>query len=179
MLFTFKGKSPKLGEGVFVAPGATVLGDVEIGDSSSIWFGAAVRGDVNYIRIGDRVNVQDLATLHCTAEFFPLTIGDDVSIGHNAVVHGCTIGSMSLVGIGARVLDGAVVGERSIVAAGAVVPEGKVFPPGSLLMGAPAKRVREVGEKELSRIIYTRDSYLELSREYLDATEFDNNGLGA
>ncbi len=166
MIAAFKGTMPRLGPGVYVAPTAIVLGDVEIGEDSSVWFGTVVRGDTHRIRIGIRTNVQDNCTLHVTAVRHPLEIGDDVSLGHRVVVHGCTIGSRCLVGMGAIVLDGAEIGEESIVAAGAVVPEGRRFPPRSLLMGTPARVARGITDDDLARVLGTRDDYLELARAY-------------
>ncbi len=163
-----------MGENCFLAPNCSVIGDVEMGEGSSVWFGSVVRGDVHYIKMGKRVNIQDLCTLHVTNVIHPLNIGDDVSVGHNAVLHGCTIGDRVLVGTGAVVLDGAYIGDDSIVAAGAVVPEGTTFPPRSLLMGVPAKRVRNISPEEGARIAYTTDSYLALGAEYLSQVKVDN-----
>ena len=147
---TLKGIAPKFGADPFLAETAVVIGDVVMGDQCSVWYNAVVRGDVHSIRIGDRVNVQDGAVLHCTYQPASLTIGNDVSIGHNAIVHGCTIHDKVLIGMGAIVMDHAVIGEGSVIAAGAVVLQNTVVPPGSLMAGVPAKRVREVGE-DLSR----------------------------
>jgi carbonic anhydrase/acetyltransferase-like protein (isoleucine patch superfamily) len=166
MMLSFGGKSPRLGEGVFLAPTATLIGDVTLGEGSSVWFGTVVRGDVHTIRIGARTNVQDLSLLHVTGGKFALTIGDDVTIGHHCVVHGCTVGSRVLIGMGAVVLDGATIGEESIVAAGAVVPEGATFPPRSLLMGIPAKKVRDITDADVARILEGRDNYKELQALY-------------
>lgn len=147
---TVNGITPAFGADGFLAETAVVIGDVVMGDRCSVWYNTVVRGDVNAIRIGHRVNIQDNATLHCTYQKAALTIGDDVSIGHNAIVHGCTIHDKVLIGMGAIVMDRAVIGEGSVIAAGAVVLEGTVVPPGSLMAGVPAKRLRDVGE-ELSR----------------------------
>lgn len=150
LIRTVRGFTPKFGEDAFLAETAVVIGDVVMGDGCSVWYNAVVRGDVHSIRIGDRVNVQDGAVLHCTYQRAPLTIGHDVSIGHNAIVHGCTVQDKVLIGMGAIVMDHAVIGEGSVIAAGAVVLQNTVVPPGSLMAGVPAKRVREVGE-DLSR----------------------------
>lgn len=166
MIAPFGNAKPRLAPGAFVAPTAAVIGDVELGEASSIWFHTVVRGDVHRIRIGARTNVQDACVLHVTGGRHPLHIGDDVSIGHRAVVHGCTVGHRVLIGMGAVVLDGAVIGDDSIVGAGAVVPEGAAFPPRSVLLGVPARRVREVTQAEVARIAGTRDDYLELTRAY-------------
>jgi carbonic anhydrase/acetyltransferase-like protein (isoleucine patch superfamily) len=139
------GHTPAFGDDCFLAETAVVIGDVVMGSQCSVWYNAVVRGDVNAIRIGDRVNVQDNATLHCTYQRAALTIGNDVSIGHNAIVHGCTVRDRVLIGMGAIVMDHAVIGEGSVIAAGAVVLEGTEVPPGSLMAGVPAKRIRDVG----------------------------------
>jgi gamma-carbonic anhydrase len=148
MIYEYNGMRPKLGKNVFVAPGAVVLGDVEIGDGSNLWFCTVARGDVNYIRIGRMVNIQDHCMLHVTGSRFPLTIGDEVVVGHRAVLHGCTIGNGVLIGIGALVLDGAVVEEGAIVAAGSVVAPGAVIPAGRVSMGIPARPGRETRADE-------------------------------
>ncbi len=145
LIRALNGITPTLGEGCFLAETAVVIGDVVMGDRCSVWYNAVVRGDVNSIRIGHRVNVQDGAVLHCTYQRTTLTIGNDVSIGHNAIVHGCTVHDKVLIGMGAIVMDRAVIGEGSVIAAGAVVLEGTVVPPGSLMAGVPARRIREVG----------------------------------
>ncbi len=151
-----RGSTPRFGSDAFLAETAVVIGDVIAGDQFSAWYGAVVRGDVNAIRIGDRVNVQDGAVLHCTYERAALTIGNDVSIGHNAIVHGCTIHDKVLIGMGAIVMDHAVIGEGSVIAAGAVVLQNTVVEPGSLVAGVPGKRIREVGadlsKNEIERI---------------------------
>ena len=139
-----KGVHPRFGSNTFIAPNATVVGDVVMGDDCSVWFNAVVRGDVNAIRIGDRVNIQDGAVIHCTYLKADTVIGDSVSIGHNAIVHGCRLEDFVLVGMGAIVMDKAVIGSHSIVAAGAVVTEGTVVEPGSIYAGVPAKRIKAV-----------------------------------
>lgn len=164
MVLPFRGIHPVIAETAFVAPTAVVLGDVEIGGDSSVWYGTVVRGDVHSIRIGAQVNLQDNSVFHVTAGRHPLAIGSRVSVGHRAVVHGCTLGDRVLVGIGAVVLDGAFVGDDSIVGAGSVVPEGTEFPPRSVLLGVPARRVREVTAADLERIEVTCESYLSLLR---------------
>ncbi len=166
MIVPFRGSVPQLASGVHVAPTAVIVGDVEIGEDSSVWFHTVIRGDVHRIRIGERTNIQDGCVLHVTGGVHPLRIGNDVSIGHRAVVHGCTVGDRVLVGIGAVVLDGARIGEESIVGAGAVVAEGASFPPRSLLLGVPARRVRDLTDDDLSRVLRTRDDYLRLVVAY-------------
>lgn len=176
MVFSFNGVAPRLGEGVFIAPGATVLGDVEIGRSSSVWFGSVVRGDSHWIRIGEDTNIQDGAVLHVTTGLFPLSIGSSVTIGHRAVVHGCNVGDRVLIGMGALVLDGAVIGEESVVAAGALVPEGAVFPPRSLIMGVPGKVVRPVADAEVFRILESCRIYRAAAADYLAGRCVDITG---
>jgi len=138
------GKAPQFGQNVYLAENCTVVGDVTMGDDCSVWFNAVVRGDVHFIKIGNRVNIQDGAVLHCTYQQAPLTIGNNVSIGHNALVHGCTLHDNVLIGMGAIVMDNVVVGENSIIAAGAVVLENTVVEPGSIFAGVPAKFVKKV-----------------------------------
>ncbi len=148
MILDWKNKSPRIPDSAFVAPNATVIGDVEIGEESSIWFQTVVRGDVHWIRIGDYTNIQDGSVLHVTSNVHPLYIGNRVTVGHMACLHGCKIEDSCLIGMGAVILDGAVIGEGSLVAAGALVPPGKVYPPRSLIKGNPAKVAREVTDKE-------------------------------
>jgi len=167
MTFPHLEKTPVYGRDVFIAPSATVIGDVETGDDSSFWFGVVVRGDVNWIRIGSGTNIQDGSKLHVTTDRFPLTIGDRVSVGHGAIVHGCTIGDDCLIGIGATVLDGASIGSGSIVAAGALVTEGTKIPDGQLAMGIPARAVRQVKKEEVQRILHTGVHYIKLKNRYL------------
>ena len=165
---------PTLAEDVYIAPGAWVIGDVEIGARTSVWFNTVVRGDMHYIRIGSETNVQDNATLHVTAERFPLVIGNRVTIGHRAIVHGCTIEDDCLIGMGAVVMDGAVIGKGSLVAAGALVPPGHVVPPDSLVMGTPARahKTVEVAERELIRL--SAAHYVDLAAEYLYPEDGDH-----
>jgi carbonic anhydrase/acetyltransferase-like protein (isoleucine patch superfamily) len=147
LILPVKGIHPRFGDGVYLAPNATVVGDVVMGDGCSVWFTAVVRGDVNAIRLGNRVNVQDGAVIHCTYEKTQTLVGDDVSIGHRAIVHGCTIGNQVLIGMGAIVMDNCVVGARSIIAAGAVLLEGTVVPEGSVFAGVPAKKVKDLSRE--------------------------------
>jgi carbonic anhydrase/acetyltransferase-like protein (isoleucine patch superfamily) len=167
MIRPYKGIRPKLGQRVFVDAGAAVIGDVEIGDDSSIWMGSVVRGDVNAIRIGARTNIQDLSVIHVSGGEFKTVIGDEVTVGHAAVLHGCLVDDGCLIGIGARVLDGAKVGAGAIVAAGSLVPEGRVIPPGRLWMGVPARDVREVTSAERERVQSNVVAYLALKDDFL------------
>jgi carbonic anhydrase/acetyltransferase-like protein (isoleucine patch superfamily) len=160
----YRGTLPKLGERVFLAPGAYLTGAVEAGDDVSFWFHTAARGDVNWIRIGARSNVQDGTVLHVTHETHPLVIGEDVVIGHSCMVHGCTLDNGCLIGIGARVLDGAVVESGAMVGAGALVPPGMRVTAGMLALGVPAKLARELSDGE-------RDSIVEIARRYVDVKD--------
>jgi carbonic anhydrase/acetyltransferase-like protein (isoleucine patch superfamily) len=144
-----KGVLPKFGKDCFLADNATVTGDVVMGDGCSVWFNAVVRGDVHSIRIGNNVNVQDGAIIHCTYQQAPVNIGDNVSIAHNAIVHGCTIHDNVLIGMGAIIMDGAVVQSNSIIAAGAVVKEGTIVGSGTVWAGVPAQKVKDIDERLL------------------------------
>lgn len=155
----------RIGDEVFIAENATLLGDVTIGDRSGVWFGAVLRGDRDRIVIGAGSNVQDNATVHGSTGF-PTLIGDRVSIGHGAIIHGCTISDEVLVGMGAIVMNGAVVGEGSIIGAGAVVTEGKVIPPGSVVLGVPGKIVKEVDEAQREHIRENAKVYVEMAGRY-------------
>ena len=166
MLVPYKGIYPKLSGSVFVVEGATVVGDVEIGTDSSVWFGAVIRGDVNYVRIGERTNVQDNSVLHVTKDTHPLIVGSDVTIGHLVVLHGCTIKDRALIGMGAVILDGAVIGEDSIVGAGALVTEGKLMPPKCLIIGSPARVTRELTDDEVARIARSARNYMDYTTSY-------------
>jgi len=155
-ILTVQGKEPQFGENCFVAPNATIVGDVIMGNECSVWFNAVIRGDVHYIKMGNKVNVQDGAIIHCTYLKHPTNIGNNVSIGHNAMVHGCTIHDNVLIGMGSIVMDGCVVHSNSIIAAGAVVLEGTIVEAGSIYAGVPAKKVKAVSEElingEINRI---------------------------
>ncbi|MCB0430245.1 MAG: gamma carbonic anhydrase family protein [Flavobacteriales bacterium] len=142
-----EGKEPQFGNNCYLADNATIVGDVVMGDDCSVWFNAVVRGDVHWIRIGNKVNIQDHAVIHCTYQKAPVTIGNNVSIGHRALVHGCTIEDNVLIGMGAIVMDGVVVESHSIIAAGAVVLEGTRVESGSVYAGVPAKKVKEVSKE--------------------------------
>jgi gamma-carbonic anhydrase len=144
------GHAPKFGKDCFLAENAAVIGDVVMGDQCSIWYNAVIRGDVHFIRMGNKVNVQDGAVVHCTYQKSPTTIGNNVSIGHNAVVHGCTIHDNVLVGMGAIVMDDCVVESNSIIAAGAVVTEGTRVPAGTVYAGVPAKKLKDISQELIS-----------------------------
>jgi len=148
-LFPYGDLFPKLDPSVFVAPGAKIIGDVEIGEKSSVWFNCVVRGDVNFIKIGSMTNIQDLSMLHVTNGKYPLVIGNKVTVGHSVTLHGCTLQDLSLIGMGAVILDGALVEYNSMVAAGSVVKPGFIVPSGKLVAGVPAKVVRDLTEEEI------------------------------
>ncbi|MCW8884026.1 MAG: gamma carbonic anhydrase family protein [Motiliproteus sp.] len=177
---SYQGMTPKLEKRVFVDPSSVVLGDVEIGEDSSIWPLVAVRGDMHRIRIGARTSIQDGSVLHIThagpynPDGFPLLIGDDVTVGHQAMLHGCTIGNRILVGMGAMVMDGAVVEDEVIIGAGSLVPPGKRLKSGYLYVGRPVKQARPLTEKEMTFFKYTAANYVRLKDKHL---EEDYSGL--
>jgi carbonic anhydrase/acetyltransferase-like protein (isoleucine patch superfamily) len=172
-ILSLQGKDPQFGENCFIAPNATIAGDVTMGSDCSIWFNAVLRGDVHYIKMGNKVNVQDGAVIHCTYLKHPTTIGNNVSIGHNALVHGCTIHDNVLIGMGSIVMDGCVVHSNSIIAAGAVVLEGTIVEEGSIYAGVPAKKVKMVSEAmitgEINRIADNYVKYSSWFEAYNDA----------
>lgn len=163
LIKTVKGIKPQFGKNCFLADNATITGDVIMGDRCSIWFSAVIRGDVHSVRIGDNVNIQDNATVHCTYQKAPVSIGDNVSIAHNAIVHGCTIHDNVLVGMGAILMDDVVVESHSIIAAGAVVSKGTLVKSGSVYAGVPAKKIKSVDvqlvEGEINRIANSYSMY--------------------
>lgn len=170
MIRPYRGRLPTLSESTYVDPSAQVIGNVELGEEVSVWCNTTLRGDVNSIRVGNRSNVQDNCCLHVDREK-PLVIGENVVVGHSVTLHGCVIEDECLIGMGATVLSGSRIGAGSIVAAGALVVEGAAFPPGSLLMGAPAKVRRTVSDEERERIRRNAASYVELSREYMEEAQ--------
>jgi len=167
MIHTFDGKSPRLGKDIFIADGAQVIGDVRLGDQASIWFNSVVRGDVGIIRIGARTNVQDLCTIHITGGQFDTTLGDDVSVGHRAVLHGCKVGDACLIGIGAVLLDGCEIGEETMIGANALVTPGTKIPPRVLAIGAPARVVRDLTPAEIQFRRLHSAQYVEYAAQYL------------
>lgn len=179
LILSVNGKMPVIGSSCFVAPNATIVGDVVMGDECSIWFNAVVRGDVNYVKMGDKVNVQDGAVIHCTYEKNPTNIGSNVSIGHNAIVHGCTVCDNVLIGMGAIVMDRCVVNSNSIIAAGAVVLEGTIVEAGSIYAGVPAKKVKDISAEkisgEINRIANNYTKYASWFENYYSVKE--NNML--
>ena len=165
---TFQGIKPTIPDSCFIEDTAVVIGDVVLGEDCSVWFNAVIRGDVNHIRIGNRTNVQDLCMLHVTHDTHPLIIGNEVTIGHSVVLHGCTIKDRVLVGMGAIVMDGAVIGEDSVVGAGALVVEGTVVPPKSVILGSPGRVRRGVSDAELAWIKESAANYVKYASQYMN-----------
>jgi carbonic anhydrase/acetyltransferase-like protein (isoleucine patch superfamily) len=171
MIRTFQGVTPTIPKSCFIEETGVVIGDVVMGEQCSVWFHAVIRGDVNYIRIGHRTNVQDLCMLHVTHDTAPLIIGDDVTIGHHVVLHGCTVKDRVLIGMGAIIMDGAVIGEDSVVGASALLTEKTIVPPKSLVLGSPAKVKRPVTEEELTWIRESAQNYIRYARQYMSDPE--------
>lgn len=169
---TINGNTPKIGEDCFIAENATIVGEVTMGDQCSIWFNAVLRGDVHYIKMGNKVNVQDGAVVHCTYKKSPTTIGNNVSIGHNAIVHGCTIKDNVLVGMGSIIMDDCIVESNSIIAAGAVVTKGTHVPEGTIYAGMPAKKIKDVSpELSAGEIDRIANSYVKYSGWFKEEKE--------
>lgn len=162
----YLGKSPQIDDSVFLCDGVRIIGDVTIGKDSSIWFNSVVRGDVYYIRIGERTNIQDNCTLHVTHNTYALTIGNDVTVGHSATLHGCTIHDNVLIGMGATVLDDAVINSHSLIAAGSVVLQKTVIPEGVLAAGVPAKVIRPLTDAERAEVAQGAKNYMEYIKRY-------------
>ena len=172
LILPVEGNSPKWGAECFIAPNATIVGDVQMGNGCSVWFNAVVRGDVNSIRMGNKVNVQDGAVIHATYKKTKAIIGNNVSIGHNAIVHGCTVHDNVLIGMGAIVMDNAEVGSNSIVAAGAVVLEGTRIEPGTIYAGVPAKKVKDISQELITdQINRIANNYVRYSGWFKEKTE--------
>ncbi len=174
MIRSFQGMQPQIDSSAFIAETAVVIGDVTVGAESSIWYNVVARGDVNFIRIGSRSNIQDLTMLHVTHKKHaddpgaPLVIGDDVTVGHSVTLHGCTIGNGAFIGMQAMVMDKAVVGEGALVGARALVTEGTIIPPHTLWVGAPARYKRDLNPDEIAWLKRSAGNYVKYSREYLD-----------
>lgn len=171
---TYQGVSPKIAPNVFVAPSADVIGDIVIGENSSIWFGVVIRADINEVRIGQNTNIQDMSMIHVThytlpdkSDGNPTIIGDNVTIGHHVMLHGCRIENACLIGMSTTILDGAIIGEESIVGAGSLVTKNKIFPPRSLIMGNPAKFIRELSVEEVASLYQSADNYVKFMATYL------------
>jgi carbonic anhydrase/acetyltransferase-like protein (isoleucine patch superfamily) len=162
----FNNISPKLNERVYVADTALVIGDVEIGEDSSVWFGSVLRGDVNYIRIGARTNIQDMTMVHVSGGTHPTVLEDEITVGHRVTLHGCHVESRCLIGIGAVLLDGVRVGDNSLVAAGSLLTPGTIIPPRSMVMGSPAKVKRELTDDEIAFLDRSWQNYTRLKEQY-------------
>ncbi len=167
MIQKYKDKTPQIGESTYVAQSADIIGDVVIGEESSVWHNVSIRGDIDAIIIGDKTSIQENSSLHIS-EGIPLEIGSHVTVGHGVILHSCKVGSNSLIGMGATILDGAVIGENSIVGAGSLVTPGKVFPPNSMIMGSPAKVVRELSVEQQENNRIHAEHYAHLAQEYLN-----------
>jgi carbonic anhydrase/acetyltransferase-like protein (isoleucine patch superfamily) len=172
MIYEFLGIAPEIDKTAFIAPSAEIIGNVKIGKNCSIWFGCLIRGDVNYIKIGDNCNIQDLSIVHVARDQFPVNIGNNVSLGHRVTIHGCTLKDFSFVGLGATLMDDVELGEYAFVAAGSLVTPGKKIPPGVLVMGSPAKIIRDINEKEREIIERTSRNYQKYKDNYLDSSKF-------
>ncbi|RSD21109.1 gamma carbonic anhydrase family protein [Mesobacillus subterraneus] len=170
MLLSYSDKKPVVDETVFQAPGSYIIGDVKIGKNSSVWFNAVLRGDEDTITIGESCSIQDNVTCHLF-EGSPLMIEDEVTVGHNAILHGCTIRKRTIIGMGSTILDGAEIGEECIIGANTLIPAGKKIPPRSLVVGAPGKVIREIGEKDLELIQLSVDTYVQKGKEYLESMQ--------
>ena len=168
MIKHFEGKQPRLGKNVYVSENAMVIGDVTLGDEVNIWFGAVLRGDMHYIKIGNRTNIQDNSVVHVTTAVSPTTIGANVTVGHGAIIHGCTIGDDCLIGMGAILMDDAVIGAGSLIGAGALIPPNMIIPKKSLVVGSPGKVVREVKTVEKEMILERPQEYIDLAAIYLN-----------
>ncbi len=167
LILPHHGKTPVIPASAYLAPTATVVGDVVLGEHASLWFNVVVRGDVNFIRIGDRTNIQDNSTIHVSLDTWPTLIGNDVVGGHNILLHGCTVKDRVLIGMGATIMDGAVIGEESIVGAGSLVTPGTLVPPRSLVMGRPCRVVRRVTDDEVKTLILSGvENYLRYKETY-------------
>lgn len=167
MIKPFRGILPTIASSAFIEDTAVIVGDVAIQTEASVWFNTVIRGDVHYIQIGHRTNIQDLSLLHVTHDVYPLVIGDDVTIGHHVVLHGCTIHDRVLIGMGSIVMDGATIEEDCIIGAGSLITEGTVIPSRSLALGSPARIKRSLSEKELAWIKESASNYVRYARQYV------------
>lgn len=166
MIRPYKNINPKIHSTAYIEDSAQIIGDVEIGEYSSIWCNAVLRGDVHHIKLGARTNIQDNCVLHGTKSVWPVMLGNDITVGHNVTLHGCLIKDRCLIGMGSIILDGVEVGEDSIIGAGALVTERSVIPPRSLVLGMPGKVVRQLKDEEVARILKSAKNYIEYSKEY-------------
>lgn len=175
MIYEFLKRSPQFDDTVFVAPSADIIGDVTLGKECSVWFNVTIRGDVNYIEIGDQSNIQDNVCIHVMNQTGPTVIGEKVTIGHGAIVHGCTINDRVLVGMNVTILDEAVIESDVIIAAGSLVPPGKTLESGYMYMGSPAKQTRKLTEEEIASIPKYASNYVKYSRAYQQKDQYDEN----
>ncbi|MBI1910323.1 MAG: gamma carbonic anhydrase family protein [Deltaproteobacteria bacterium] len=162
----FEGKQPSLAPSVFLAKGAIVIGDVTIGEDSSVWYNSVVRGDIHSIRIGKRTNIQDLSVVHVESGLFSTTLADEVTVGHGVILHGCQIHRLALIGMGAVIMNGVVIGEQAVVGAGSLVTEGTVVPPRTLVLGSPARVKRDLTKEELALLPVSAEHYVQYSRRH-------------
>jgi len=174
MILPYKGIMPKIEKDVFIANSADIIGDVLIGENSSVWFGCVIRGDINSIKIGKNTNIQDMSMIHVDhytkedkSDGHPTYIGDNVTIGHKVMLHGCIVGDACLIGMSTTILDGAIIGKESIVGASSLVTKNKIFPPRSLIMGSPAKVIRELNEEEIASLYKSAQNYIGYKKDYL------------
>ena len=167
-IYPFNSVTPTIADTVYIAGSATIIGDVHIGEESSVWYGSIIRGDVNYIRIGSRTNIQDATVIHVTTDTHPTILEDEITVGHRVTLHGCHVESTCLIGIGAILLDGVRVGRESLVAAGSLLTPNTIIPPRSLVMGSPAKVKRALTDEEIQGLYRSGQNYVRLSREYLN-----------
>ncbi len=166
MILPHHGKWPKIHETAFIAPSADIIGEVEVGDHSSVWFQVVIRGDVNFIKIGNHTNVQDHCMFHVTRDVSPLIVGNEVTVGHRVTLHGCKVGNLVLLGMGATILDDAEIGDESVIGAGALITKGIKIPPRSLVLGVPAKVVRTLKPEELAHLSKSAAHYVQDAKEY-------------
>lgn len=172
MIIAFNGKNPQLEENVFIAPGSQLIGDVHVGSESTIWFNAVLRGDEGSITIGKRCSIQDNSTIHLY-EGSPVVVEDEVTVGHNVILHGCKVGKRSIIGMGSTILDNTEIGEECIIGANTLIPSGKKIPPRSLVVGSPGKVVRELNDKDLELIQLSIDTYVQKGYDFRKALELD------
>ncbi|MFG3612528.1 gamma carbonic anhydrase family protein [Rummeliibacillus stabekisii] len=172
MIIAFNGKNPQLEENVFIAPGSQLIGDVHVGSESTIWFNAVLRGDEGSIIIGKRCSIQDNSTIHLY-EGSPVVVEDEVTVGHNVILHGCKVGKRSIIGMGSTILDNTEIGEECIIGANTLIPSGKKIPPRSLVIGSPGKVVRELNDKDLELIQLSIDTYVQKGYDFRKALEQD------
>lgn len=172
MIIAFNGKNPQLEENVFIAPGSQLIGDVHIGSESTIWFNAVLRGDEGSITIGKRCSIQDNSTIHLY-EGSPVVVEEEVTVGHNVILHGCKVGKRSIIGMGSTILDNTEIGEECIIGANTLIPSGKKIPPRSLVVGSPGKVVRELNDKDLELIQLSIDTYVQKGYDFRKALEQD------